>query len=54
MEPGIQSHVRDVGPYTRVGRVVDRENCAGASAVFERSGSMWVRRKAMLIINYNP
>jgi hypothetical protein len=27
-EPGIQCHVRDVGPYARVGRVADRENCA--------------------------
>ena len=26
--PGIQCHVCDVGPYTRVGRVADRENCA--------------------------
>ena len=29
-EPGMQCHVRDVGPYTRVGRVVDHENCAWA------------------------
>ena len=26
-EPGIQNHVRDVGPYTRVGKVADRDNC---------------------------
>ena len=50
-ERGIQSHVRDVGPYTRVGRVADRENCAWASAIFERSGSIQVRRKSTLLIN---
>ena len=32
-EPGIQCHMRDVGPYTRVGRVADRENCALAGNV---------------------
>ena len=25
-EPGIQNRVRDIGPYTRVGMVVDCEN----------------------------
>ena len=50
-EPGIQSHVYDVGPYTRVGRVADRENCAWASAIFEHSGSIRVGMKATLIIN---
>ena len=34
--PGLQCHVHDVGPHTRVGRVVDRENCAWASMIFER------------------
>ena len=38
-EPGIQNHVRDVGPYTRVGRVAGGENCAWASTTFERSRS---------------
>ena len=33
-EPGIQCHVHDVGPYTRVGRVADRENCAWAGKVY--------------------
>ena len=33
-EPGIQCHVRDVGPYTRGSRrVADRENCAWAGNV---------------------
>ena len=31
----------DVGPYTRVGRVADHENCAWVSTIFERSGSIW-------------
>jgi hypothetical protein len=39
-EPGIQCHVRDVGPYARVGRVADRENCAWVSTIFVRSGSV--------------
>ena len=29
-----------LGPYTRVGRVADRENCAWASAIFKHSGSV--------------
>ena len=33
--------MRDVGPYTRVGRVADHENCAWVSTIFERSGSIW-------------
>jgi hypothetical protein len=39
-EPGIHCHVRDVGPYARVGRVADRENCAWVSTIFMRSGSV--------------
>ena len=41
----------DVGPYTRVGRVVDSENCASASMIFERSGSIPVKKKATLIVS---
>ena len=36
-EPGIQNHVTDVCPYTRVS-VADRENCAWARTTFEPSG----------------
>ena len=43
--------MRDVGPYTRVGRVADRENCAWASVIFERSGSIRVKKKATLTIS---
>ena len=43
--------MRDVGPYTRVGRVADRENCTWASAIFEHSGSIWVKKKATLTIS---
>ena len=39
--------MRDVGPYTRVGRVADRENCTWASVIFERSGSIWVKKKTI-------
>jgi hypothetical protein len=38
--------MRDVGPYARVGRVADRENCAWVSTIFVRSGS----KKATLTI----
>ena len=41
-EPGMQCHMRDIGPYTRVGRVADHENCAWASHIFERSSSTWM------------
>ena len=34
----------DVGPYTRVGRVADRENCAWANTIFECSGLLRVKR----------
>ena len=37
--------------YTRVGRVADRENCAWASAIFERSGSIQVKKKATLTVS---
>ena len=37
--------------YIPVGRVADRENCAWASAIFERSGSIAVRKKATLTIS---
>ena len=50
-EPGIQCHVRDVAPYTRVGRVADHENCVWASAIFERSGLTQVKKKAILTIS---
>ena len=45
-EPGIQNHVTDLCPYTRVGSVAGRENCAWARTTFEPSGSMRVGRKA--------
>ena len=48
-EPWIQNHVSDVGPYTRVGSVADRENCAWARKTFEPSGSMRVRRNAIRV-----
>ena len=38
--------MHDVGPYTRVGRVADRKNCTWAIAIFERSGSIRVKKKA--------
>ena len=41
----------DVGPYTRVGRVADHENCTWASTIFERSGSIRVKKKATLTIS---
>ena len=41
----------DVGPYTRVGRVADRENYAWASTIFEHSGSIRVKKKATLTIS---
>ena len=44
-------HVRDVDPYTRVGRVADGENCTWASTIFKRSGSIWVKKKATLTIS---
>ena len=50
-EPGIQSHMRDIGPYTRVGSMTDRKNCAWVSVIFERCGLIWVRKKATLIIS---
>ena len=50
-EPGIQCHVCDVGPYTRVGRVADREICAWASAIFKRSGSIRMKKKTTLTIS---
>ena len=43
--------MRDIGPYTRVGRVADRENCAWASVIFERSGSIRVKKKATLTVS---
>ena len=43
--------MHDVGPYTRVGRVADRENCMWASVIFERSGSIRVKKKATLTIS---
>ena len=41
-----------VGPYARVGRVADRENCVcyWASAIFKHSGSIRVK-KAILAIS---
>ena len=41
----------DVDPYTRVGRVADRENCVWVSTIFERSGSIKVKKKATLTIS---
>ena len=44
--------MRDVGPYTcRVGSVADRENCAWATAIFECSGSMRVKKKVTLTVS---
>ena len=43
--------MRDVGRYTRVGRVADRENCVWPIAIFKRSGSIWVKKKATLTIS---
>ena len=43
--------VQNVGPYTRVGRVADHENYTCVSVIFERSGSVWVKKKATLVIN---
>ena len=43
--------MRDVGPYTRVGRVADCENCAWASVIFYHSGSIQVKKKATLTIS---
>ncbi len=43
--------MRDVGPYTRIGRVANHENCMWASAIFERSGSIQVKKKATLTIS---
>ena len=43
--------VMDVGPYARVGRVVDCENCAWVSTILEHSGSVWVKKKATLTIS---
>ena len=42
-EPGIQNHVSGIGPYTRVGRVADRENCPQVSYILKRSSSTWVK-----------
>ena len=50
-EPGIPCHVRDVGPYTRVGRVVGRENCVWVSAISEHSCLTRVKMKAILTIS---
>ena len=43
--------MRDIGPYTRVGRVADRENCMWASTILEHSGSIAVKKKATLTIS---
>ena len=43
--------MHDVAPYTRVGRVADRENCVWASAIFERSGLTQAKMKAILTIS---
>ena len=40
--------MRDVGPYTRVGRVAGRENYAWVSTIFKHSGSILVKKKATL------
>ena len=41
----------DVGPYTRVGRVADCEDCVLVSVIFEHSSSIWAKKKATVIIN---
>ena len=41
-EPGMQCHVCDVGPYMRVGRVANRENCTWASHIFKCFSSTWM------------
>ena len=43
--------MRDIGPYARVGRVADHENCTWASTIFEHSGSVQVKKKATLTIS---
>ena len=43
--------MRDVGPYARVGRVADHENCTWVSVIFECSGSVRVKKKATLTIS---
>ena len=40
--------MRDVGPYTRVGRVADCENSAWTSTIFDHSGSIRVEKKVTL------
>ena len=50
-EPGIQYHMHDVAPYTRVGRVADRENRTWASVIFKHSGLTQVKKKAILTIS---
>ena len=44
-ERGIQNHVRDVGPYTRVVRVAGGENCVWVSTTFKHSNFQHVRKK---------
>ena len=50
-EPGIQCHMHDVGPFTKVERVADRENCTWASAISKHSHLTWVKKKAILTIS---
>ena len=40
-----------MGPYTKVGRVADRENYTWASVIFECSGSIRMKKKATLTIS---
>ena len=49
-ERGIQNHVRDVGPYTRVVRVAGGENCAWVSTTFKHSNFQHVRKKKAIQI----
>ena len=41
-EPGIKSHVTNVTPYTKVGRVQGHDNWAWVSYIFKRSSSTWI------------
>ena len=43
--------MRDVGPYTGVGRMANHENCMWASVIFEHSSTIWVKKKATLCIS---
>ena len=49
--PNIRIKSEFLATLTRVGMVVDRENCMWASTIFERSGLIWAKKKATLTMN---